>query len=203
MEPGGRRVLRPASELGPAYEATLDPAARRRGAYYTPEPVAAELMELTLGHWASTGHGGGRVPTICDPSCGGGAFLLAALDALVRRGVSASAAVGAVWGLDSDPGAVDVARNSISRWAAEHGDDPSAADQVARRQVTVGDGLLGDWPGAPFDVVVGNPPFQSQLRALTARDPAVRERARAVRHCGGGLCRHRGALLVVRASPCG
>jgi predicted RNA methylase len=92
-------------------------------------------------------------PVVCDPSCGGGAFLLEAArrtDRLVA--------------IDVDPLAVAVTEAALLLASG-------------RRPVTmVGDALLDEWP-AEVDAVVGNPPFLSQLRSATVRD---RERAAAL-----------------------
>ena len=153
--------------IGPAYLADLDRAERRRaGAFYTPAGLAAGLVRLALGDAPA----GVRV---CDPAVGAGAFLLAAADLLAAAGLGRRRIVEELlWGVDLDPGAVDVCRRALVAWAAEGG-------EVAEpRHVVVGDGLAGleSWPDAPaagFDAVVGNPPFQSQLGRATARD-AVR-----------------------------
>ena len=68
-------------ELGRLLEASFDPAERqRRGAHFTPAPLADELVERALA-----GH---ERPSVGDPACGGGALLLAAARhlAAARRG---------------------------------------------------------------------------------------------------------------------
>jgi SAM-dependent methyltransferase len=91
-------------------------------------------------------------PVVLDPACGGGAFLLDAArhtDRLVA--------------IDIDPLAVAVTEAALFL-------------ATGRRPVThVGDALVDEWPAA--DVVVGNPPFLSQLRGDTARS---RDRAAAL-----------------------
>jgi hypothetical protein len=125
--------------LGTLHESLLGaPVRKRRGAWYTPADVAARLVG-----WAVEGL---DRPTVLDPACGGGAFLLEAArhtDRLVA--------------LDVDPLAVAVTEAALAL--------------VGRRAMTVvADALTTDWPAA--DVVVGNPPFLGQLRAGTARTPA-------------------------------
>jgi hypothetical protein len=108
---------------------------------------------------------------VCDLAAGGGAFLLAAAAELAEAGYDRRHIVeGLLWGVDIDAAAVAVCRRSLAAWAAEGGDEAEAG------HVVVGDGLIGRdaWPDAPahgFDVVVGNPPFQSQLGRDTARRP--------------------------------
>jgi hypothetical protein len=90
-------------------------------------------------------------PVVLDPACGGGAFLLEAArhtDRLVA--------------MDVDPLAVAVTEAALVLAGC-------------RPRCLVADALTAEWPEA--DVVVGNPPFLSQLRAGTARTP---ERAAAL-----------------------
>jgi hypothetical protein len=109
---------------------------------------------------------------VCDPACGGGAFLLVAADLLAERGLAASEIVtGCLWGCDVDPLAVAVTEAVLVIWAALHGVVAAPGDHLV-----TADALRlepGTWPGAPdgFQFVVGNPPFQSQLASDTARSP--------------------------------
>jgi hypothetical protein len=102
---------------------------------------------------------------VCDPATGGGAFLLAAADTLAARGLPRSEVVaGCLVGADVDPVAVAVTEAALALWCGGR----------AIPRVVVGDALAldaADWP-APPDVVVGNPPFLSQLGRATARTPA-------------------------------
>ena len=99
---------------------------------------------------------------MCDPTCGGGAFLVAAAEALHRNGSPVERIVAEqLHGVDLDPEAVAVARLEVACWAlAATGE----LHLVPEAHLVVGDGLLDVSAGAPFDVVLGNPPFGSQLR---------------------------------------
>lgn len=137
-----------------------------RGAWYTPRAVAELITARAFGL--------GVPAFIVDPTCGGGAFLLAALDALVARGVAPTEAVGRVAGLDIDLQAVATAREVVQMWAAGHG--------VARVEplIEVADALTEwpkEWP-AP-ELVLGNPPFASPLRATKSRSSAELPQAAA------------------------
>jgi hypothetical protein len=124
--------------LGRLHEQLLAPTERKgRGAFYTPPDVADELVAWAVRELDD--------PVVCDPACGGGAFLLAAARAGVRRLV----------GIDVDPLAVAVCEASL--WLAG-----------ASAELLEADALVDPWPG-PVDVVVGNPPFLSQLGSATAR----------------------------------
>lgn len=94
--------------------------------------------------------------TVLDPACGGGVFLLAAGE----RWPAAR-----LLGRDVDPLAVEVTRAALELAGA------------AGHEVVQGDGLVGG--GGRVDVVVGNPPFLSQLGAGTARDAPRRGDLRA------------------------
>jgi N-6 DNA Methylase len=139
--------------LGLAHEALLGTADRKaRGAHYTPAELADRLVALTLDgldgdprHWR-----------IADLAAGGGAFLLAAGRAVVDRGLAPAEAARALHGVDVDPLAAQVASASVSLWS---GTEPT---------IVCGDGLVAQ-ANEGFDAVVGNPPFQSQLRVTTAR----------------------------------
>jgi hypothetical protein len=156
-----------AYDVGRRYEDTLSDAARRDGAHYTPPDVAEGLVARTLELVATDG------PLRCwDPACGGGAFLVALAEAVHRRGVPTDRVLGdCVVGTDVDPGAVAASRRALEAWAAERG------GSVVPPHVEVADGLDVDL--GPLDVVVGNPPFRSQLGADTARDAATSSRRRA------------------------
>jgi len=114
---------------------------------------------------------------VCDPACGGGVFLVAAAERLLRAGAGRQDIVRhLLWGADVDPVGLAAAEAALALWAGE-------APPPGR--LVVGDPLVAGaqlWPGAPpegFGAVVGNPPFQSQLGRLTARTAAERGALRA------------------------
>lgn len=115
---------------------------KQRGAWYTPIELADPLV-----HWVCS-----AVPTdssplrVIDPACGDGRLLTAIRDALPGRDVR-------LFGCDIDASAVAQAR--------AHGISAIHGDALGR-----------DWAGARFDIVVGNPPFLSQMAASTTRGGA-------------------------------
>lgn len=156
-----------AGDLGWIHERALDAERRHReGVHYTPAPVALRLAELTIRR--------NRQATVCDPAVGGGAFLLAAAQHLRALGLEPEEIVSErLFGIDIDPLAVVVTRVALELWAGEHGVEVTVPDGhvVCADTLEVGAGAFGD--GRAFDAVIGNPPFQGQLGASTARSAAA------------------------------
>lgn len=144
---------------------------RRQGVHYTPPRVADGVLDVAFDAL-------GRLPErVCDPTCGGGAFLVSVAERLLSAGVPAGEIVrDRLVGRELDDEAVRVARSALRRWAEDHG-ERLGVDEVRVHQ---GDALGTEpsaWPDRPpggFDLVVGNPPFLSQLSQGTARDAAQR-----------------------------
>jgi hypothetical protein len=189
--------------LGRMHQGLLDAGHRhRRGVHYTPAPVAELLVERALGRVDD-----GPVPLVCDPSCGGGAFLLAAADHLHQAGSSPADAAAALHGIDVDPLAVEVTRTALVLWVAGtgvRGDELAAVAATVVDQVVEGDALHSTWPGeGHLDAVVGNPPFGGQLARSTARGRDASSAAREL--LGGsaaGYADTAGLFLVRAAAAC-
>ena len=162
---GGADPTAAAWALVAALERALDAADRQRGAHYTPAGLAGDVAGA-----ARVGRAAGPV---VDPACGGGALLLAAADRLVAAGVAREVvARGLLFGADIDPLAVAVAEVAIALWSG--GVAPGHGHLVVADALRAGRGAWPDGPGGGFAAVVGNPPFQGQLAAATARDAASR-----------------------------
>ncbi len=172
----GSQTVGPAdvgADLAVALEAATDPAVRRaNGLHVTPRWLADQLVARAVD-----GLEGLPAISVCDPACGGGAFLLAAARRLERRGADRRRIVRhLLWGADIDPVGVAVAEAVLALWA---GEVPPAGRLVVADALAAG---AAAWPGPPpagFDVVVGNPPFQNQLGRSTARSPAEQQSLRA------------------------
>jgi hypothetical protein len=120
------------------------------GVVYTPPSVTVPMVELALASL-------GDEPRICDPAIGTGAFADAITDVLVARGADRTRVGQHIFGADDDARAVAIARR---------GRNPA--------NIVVGDALTLDWNAlAPFDLVIGNPPYIRQ-ESLAATKPALR-----------------------------
>ncbi|MEI7886905.1 MAG: N-6 DNA methylase [Actinomycetes bacterium] len=158
-----------------AHESSVSAEQRKAdGVHYTPAVLARFLVEQAISAL-------GYVPQqICDPTCGAGSFLLAAADALADRGVAVQEIVEQrLFGGEIDPQAGALAQDSLRAWAEQR--IGRVAGSRLCPQIAVGDMLLRtpeSWVGRNpegWDLVIGNPPFLSQLATRTSRSSAVRE----------------------------
>ncbi len=177
---GGREV----DALGQIYELSLStPSRRRSGSHYTSPAVAAQIAEAALAPLFSSSKPPRALDvTVCDPSMGSGACLLAAARWLSAKAVETGEAASSreawkhvadrIHGADIDPMAATLAR--ISLWLEVA--DPDAPIDASMGRMRVDDGLACTW-SAGFDVVVGNPPWISFVgRAAQPLEDAVRQR---------------------------
>jgi SAM-dependent methyltransferase len=131
---------------------STDRTRKQLGAWCTPTDLVELVVERTIDGSSATGAGGGnRIPVrVLDPACGDGRFLAAAerrLHALGRRAVLTG---------------VDIDRRAL------------AAADVPGAELIAADALTYEWGERHFDVIVGNPPFLSQMAASTTRGGASR-----------------------------
>lgn len=163
---GGRPDAQPVpgrpEALGDVLEASITSSDRKAaGAHFTPESLATAVVARALE--------GRPTATVCDPACGGGALLLAAARHQADRGASPLEVVARLWGIDVDPLAVATTEAALALWCGT---------RPPRGQLVVADALV-DPPAIPrVDVVIGNPPFLSQLGAATARGPRATDTLR-------------------------
>jgi len=118
---------------------------KRLGAWYTPLPLVDTIVDAVVTQ-AFVDEVGDRPVDVLDPACGDGRFLAA-----VGRRVADLGGRARLVGAELDPGAA------------------AAAGAAPGVEIVVGDALGHDWGGRTFDLVVGNPPFVSQLAAATTR----------------------------------
>ncbi len=123
-------------------------ARKRLGAWYTPPDLVSMVVDhVATTEFVRTRSGAGRSLRVLDPACGDGRFLAAVAQRAGGAGVECD-----LVGVDLDPDAVATARRDLP-----------AADIVH------GDALTHDFGGQRFDVVIGNPPFLSQMASATTR----------------------------------
>src|SRR5688500_12253630 len=130
---------RPYARPVPALQSPPD--RKQRGAYPTPH----WLVDLVVAE-AVTAPAPGAEVVVVDPACGDGRFLAAA-----ARRVRALGGRPLLVGVDIDAASLDAAADAL------------AGEQVDLRR---GDAREQVWPGR-VDVVVGNPPYLSQMAART------------------------------------
>ena len=118
-----------------------------RGDFPTPPALVQLVVDAVMPPIAP-----GQTVSVLDPACGDGRFLLAAADHVTRHGGRPI-----LHGIDVDADTVRVARQAVAG---------------AEFRIEHGDALSRDWGGAEFDVVLGNPPYLSQMAAATSRGRA-------------------------------
>ena len=116
------------------------------GAWYTPPALVDVVVDNVLRDWRPAR---GRAVRVLDPACGDGRFLFAVAERLAERGIATD-----LTGCDID----GVALHAID----------GAVDTIEA------DALAHHWGEATFDIVVGNPPFLSQMATATTRGGASR-----------------------------
>jgi adenine-specific DNA-methyltransferase len=100
---------------------------------------------------------------LVDPSCGSGAFLVAAAERLLASldgaGHRPEQLVDAITAWDVQAGNVEHCRTAVRELLRQHGYRLDDAELLAARWVRQGDYLLQPDEAATADVVVGNPPY--------------------------------------------
>jgi hypothetical protein len=147
------------------------------GSFFTPADVVDHIVELALSA-ADVRHSPIR---ILDPAAGTGVFLRSGFAALLRRGFNADDAIGALFGVDVDERCVDMAAFVLlvdyGRAGGRVGSPAERNWWSIRSAFLAADSLSTlsgkpvettlfhelphhvDWLRAPFDVIVGNPPY--------------------------------------------
>ena len=126
---------------------------RQLGAWYTPPELVQRVVEAAITD-EFVNRVGDRPIRVVDPACGDGRFLIAAASRIAALGGSSE-----LVGVDVDPATIDAVRSN----------ETFSGNVVAIND----DALTHDWrDAAPFDLVIGNPPFLSQMAATTTRGGA-------------------------------
>ena len=146
--------------IGFVREALLSASDRRRGGVHHTDPaLAAEIAGLAI---ELLGRRHDEI-VVVDPAVGGGVFLLAVAE---RLEAAPAEVVHHLHGCDVDPMAVAVTRAALTIWSG--GIEPPST----HLQVTDYLDPMTSFPGA--DLVIGNPPFLSQLKGATVRATSER-----------------------------
>jgi SAM-dependent methyltransferase len=203
LEQGVRAHL---EDLGRAEGARGSTRRHAQGAHYTPEPLVSWVFGTALDSTlhsmrceatGARGLPGERVPTVLDPACGAGNFLVEAARRLAALGwPMATVLAHGVFGVDIDARAIELCRGRLLELCPNgtSSEECARVELALRRHVVVGDSL-DEGPVAAlrpagaeiggFDLVVGNPPFLNRLERATALE---KRRVEALRR------RHPGAL---------
>lgn len=117
------------------------------GAWYTPAELVDIVIDAVLNGFEVDDS---RAIRVLDPACGDGRFLIAIAARLRDRGIQVE-----LTGCD-----IDI----------------TALDQISNPSVCLihADALTYEWGNQRFDIVIGNPPFLSQMAADTTRGGASR-----------------------------
>lgn len=130
--------------------AAVERSRKQLGAWYTPDMLAGPMVAW-IREQVGAAPAPGHTLRVLDPACGDGRLLAAVIDAMTPLGWSVDAV-----GCDIDPAAV------------------AAAATRDRVRTIVIDALAHDWSGDSFDVIIGNPPFLSQMASETTRGGSSR-----------------------------
>ena len=127
--------------------------AKLLGSFYTPDDLVRAVVDEVISP-ESVASRAGRPISVLDPACGDGRFLTAAAERIRLLGGEAALHEAELHGVDIDPTAVAASRAAV----------PGATIDLA-------DALTRSWP-ARYDLVIGNPPFLSQMAEATTRGGA-------------------------------
>jgi hypothetical protein len=192
----------PVESVGQLYECLLGFAGstrKRSGSFYTPPELAARVVEAALSAL------GGDCARACDPSLGGGVFVLALARALSRADPEDMALRRRIveerlHGIDLNPLAVAVTEAALYLWAGDPKlelprltDNLIVANTLERLQ-------SAKLARGGFDLVIGNPPWVAYAgRAAQPLPPETRRAwAREFRGFRGYRTLH--GLFVERAA---
>jgi tRNA1(Val) A37 N6-methylase TrmN6 len=130
------------------------------GIFYTPDHIASFLVKSALDSASFS-----PPPSILDPACGSGAFLIAAFRELRHRGYDHETIISqCLHGVDTDPDAVHVAQLSLYLESSL----PKSSWPIFEKSIIHGNSLevWADPNSAKYDVVVGNPPYRNVKRGI-------------------------------------
>jgi hypothetical protein len=170
----------PPELISSIYEQLLEENQRADAAYYTPRTVVDLVLDEVLP-WDHEG-----TVRILDPACGSGIFLTQAYRRLAFKATEASSAplsfeeladllTTSIFGVDQSAAAISVAAFGLCLALLEETDPPNAWNSAKLPKLIDANLLVQDFfaeitPAfSEFDVIAGNPPWQSHL-PTTASD---------------------------------
>lgn len=135
---------------------------KRRGAIYTKKSVVDFMLDL-MDYSTSAPLYEKR---LLEPSFGGGRFLLSAVDRLIEswqrdNRTNVEELAPCIRAVELDPTSFQAMRAVLSRHLSDLGISDDAAGNLADTWLVSGDFLLSEFD-APFDYIVGNPPYVRQ-----------------------------------------
>ncbi len=148
-------------------EAVIEPGRRKlHGAVYTPGYIVEHLLQVAAGIRKESEHvlQDNAPPSICDPACGAGGFLVRAVQRLSQQhGITSAEALQRVTGFDIDPQSLLHARCLLELQLASQGETalPEHFKLFKADTLLTPAGKLwklADVPGG-FDIVATNPPY--------------------------------------------
>lgn len=126
------------------------------GAFFTPQYITDFIVHETINNYTQQ---------ICDPSCGCGAFLIAAANIFKNKYYKSiiQSIENNLYGVDIADYSIRRAKILLSLLALQNGEDKNKIEF----NIVVSDSLVADWKGifprimnsGGFDVVIGNPPY--------------------------------------------
>ena len=161
---------RKAHLIGQNYEATFQGAKTkvrsREGIFYTPPSLARYTARKALGHWLA--NNSAKLPSILDPACGSGAFLIEAAQWLLAE-TKYKAKELMLCGVDKDSQAAQAASQALRTINPEITPNIFCGNSlISKTPETNIDSLSPvDWQGnfpfttdkKGFDLIIANPPY--------------------------------------------
>jgi hypothetical protein len=166
----------PTELISSIYEQLLEGTQRQDAAYYTPRPLVGLVLDEVLP-WVGQADG----IRVLDPACGSGVFLSEAFRRLSYRAASSHGGrttyselcallTQSIFGVDQSRAAVGVTAFSLYLALLENVDPPTAWRDEVKLPNLIGSNLfVSDFFEADailrqrYDIIVGNPPWQSHL----------------------------------------